>query len=170
MLVSLSACSNSNNNETDDPKTDASTEENTESKVNYDLSLFPENAFPLFDGLAYVAKVVTSDTANSTERQIATALRTALKEKTKVTLKTSTDFLNAGESYDAKAYEILVGKTKHEESEKVFNTISFNSYGIKIEGNKIVRITNVSNNTLNTNMNAICCNIKIFSCWIAICF
>ena len=138
VLTAFTACNNSSNDNNNNTNTESESVTETESSSKPDLSLFPENAFPIFNGTEYIAKVVTSDTANSTDRQIATSLRTVLKEKTKVTLKTSTDFLGAGESYDPQKYEILVGKTKHEESKNVFETISFNSYGIKVVGNKII--------------------------------
>ena len=138
MLGAITACTNGGGKETDATESESSTETETDSAEKANLSLFPENAFPIFDGKTYAAKVVTSDTASSAERQVAATLRAELKSLTKQSLSASTDFLNAGEAYDSAAYEILVGQTKHEESQKVFNSISYNNYGIKVEGNKIV--------------------------------
>ena len=103
-----------------------------------DASKFPENAFPIFDGTAYTVRVVVSDTANATERQVATTLRSELKKKTNTTISQSTDYLKNGESYDSSAYEILVGKTNHPESTGIYNATSYNNYGIKTIGNKII--------------------------------
>ncbi len=103
-----------------------------------DQSKFPDGAFPIFDGSAYTIKVVVSDTASATERQIATKLRSELKKKTKTTISQSTDYLKKNESYDSSAYEILVGKTNHIESDSVYRSIDYNNYGIKTIGNKIV--------------------------------
>lgn len=134
-------------NDSDNIKNDGSgsinnTDESSENGGNdappADLTKFPENAFPLFDGSAYAVKVVCSDTASETERSVATKLRTALKNKTKVTLGASTDYLKPGTSYDAEAYEILVGKTAHNESEGIYRSVPYSSYGIKIIGKKMV--------------------------------
>ena len=103
-----------------------------------DASKFPENAFPIFDGTAYTVRVVVSDTANATERQVATTLRSELKKKTNTTISQSTDYLKNGESYDSSAYEILVGKTNHPESTGIYNATSYNNYGIKTIGKKII--------------------------------
>ena len=138
VLASFTACNNSNNKETNNTESESNTELSTENTASFDLSHFPENAFPIFDGSSYVSKVVTSDTADSTERQIAASLRSAFKSKTKVTLSTSTDFLAAGEVYDENAYEIIVGKTKHAESIKVYEAMSYNGYGITVVGKKII--------------------------------
>ena len=132
MLGAITACTNGGGKETDATESESSTETETDSAEKANLSLFPENAFPIFDGKTYAAKVVTSDTASSAERQVAATLRAELKSLTKQSLSASTDFLNAGEAYDSAAYEILVGQTKHEESQKVFNSISYNNYGIKV--------------------------------------
>ena len=103
-----------------------------------DQGKFPENAFPVFDGSAYTLKVVVSDKASADERQVATTLRSELKKKTKTTISQSTDYLEEGKKYDANAYEILVGQTKHTESTMIYNTTDYNNYGIKTIGNKIV--------------------------------
>ena len=62
-----------------------------------DQSKFPDGAFPIFDGSAYTIKVVVSDTASATERQVATKLRSELKKKTKTTISQSTDYLKKNE-------------------------------------------------------------------------
>ena len=138
MLGAITACNSASSETTESTDTESESSTDAQATDKADLSLFPENAFPIFDGKIYAAKVVTSDTASSTERQVAASLRTELKSLTKQTLSASTDFLNAGETYDAKAYEILIGETKHTEAQNVFDTVSYNSYGIKILGNKIV--------------------------------
>lgn len=138
MLGAITACNSASSETTESTDTESESSTDAQATDKADLSLFPENAFPIFDGKIYAAKVVTSDTASSTERQVAASLRTELKSLTKQTLSASTDFLNAGETYDAKAYEILIGETKHAEAQNVFDTVSYNSYGIKILGNKIV--------------------------------
>ena len=131
-------------NESDTTVTDTN---QTETNVNggsesstptVDESKFPKNVFPIFDGSAYTIKVVTSDNATSAERQVATTLRSELKKKTKTTISQSTDYLGAAESYDSNAYEILVGKTAHDESTSVYNTLDYNNYGIKTIGRKII--------------------------------
>jgi beta-lactamase superfamily II metal-dependent hydrolase len=139
-LGSFSACAESgnSNDNTEDSGTQAESSTVTDNENAADLSLFPENAFPIFDGKTYAVKVVTSDTASSAERQVAANLRSSLKAQTKLTLNASTDFLAAGESYNSSAYEILIGETKHEEATSVFGSSSFNGYGIKAVGNKII--------------------------------
>ena len=137
-LGTITACNNADTDATDSDNTESESSTSTDDSTAANLSLFPENAFPIFDGSVYAAKVVTSDTAGSSERQVASSLRTAFKNQTKVTLNSSTDFLNKGESYDSNAYEILIGQTKHEESQSVFGSVTFNSYGIKLVGNKII--------------------------------
>lgn len=102
------------------------------------VAAFPSGAFPIFDGKAYTVKVVISDKANAGERQIATSLRNVLKAKTTANIAESTDYLQAGASYDPNAYEILIGETKHDESKNIYSSTSFNNYGIKILGKKLV--------------------------------
>ena len=132
MLASaLFACNQSLPEETDSTS-------DTESNESTDSKLFPEGAFPIFNGSDYVLKVVSSDTANEAERSVAAKLRSALKSITNKTLSPSTDFLAKGESFDSNAYEILIGKTKHEESISVYNDVAYNSYGIRVVGNKMV--------------------------------
>ena len=103
-----------------------------------DVTKFPQNAFPIFDGAAYTVKVVVSNLASTTERQVSTSLRSALKKKTGVNLSQSTDYLKSGESFNSDAYEILVGKTAHIESSSIYDTTDYNNYGIKTIGKKIV--------------------------------
>lgn len=110
--------------------------------VNYtpeiDFSKFPENAFPIFDGTAYTLKVVVAEKAVSTVRQVATNLRSELKKKTNATILESDDHLKVGATFDANAYEILVGETKHIESASIYAATDYNNYGIKTIGKKIV--------------------------------
>ena len=103
-----------------------------------DVADFPSGSFPLYDGAAYRVKVVNSDKANAAERQVATSLRNALKGKTSADMAESTDYLKDGESYDANAYEILVGKTNHDEAKNVYDSTAYNNYGIKTVGKKMV--------------------------------
>ena len=134
LASALFACQDAENAETEGLDTSEITENNSAP----DLSMFPENAFPIFDGTNYTLKVVCSDTANEAERSTAAKLRTALKGLTKKSLSPSTDFLAKGESFDSNAYEILVGETKHEESANTHKDIPYNSYGIKVVGKKII--------------------------------
>lgn len=140
MLSALSACTNSSNEggESEDISTKDESSIATDTTDTVNLALFPENAFPIFDGKVYAIKVVTSDTASTAERQVAANLRSALKAQTKLTLSASTDFLSPDDSYDSSAYEILIGETKHEEAKQVFTSVTFNSYGIKVVKNKMI--------------------------------
>ena len=95
---------------------------------------FAKTAFPILQNKEYIIKLVISDNANSTERLIATNLKKALKKATTVDIQTTTDF----EKADKNAYEILIGQTTRTESISVYNSASFNAYGVKIVGNKIV--------------------------------
>ena len=137
ILLALAACNNSANNETDGSDT-SETNDSTNTSDQLDLSMFPENAFPIFDGNAYTLKVVCSDTANEAERSVAAKFRATLKGITKASLSPSTDFLMKGESFNSNTYEILVGETKHEESVAVYKDIPYNNYGIKVIGKKMV--------------------------------
>ena len=49
ILLALAACNNSANNETDGSDT-SETNDSTNASDQLDLSMFPENAFPIFDG------------------------------------------------------------------------------------------------------------------------
>ena len=110
--------------------------------INYipglDLSKFPKNVFPVFDGNTYALKVVVAEKASSTVRQVATNLRSELKKKTKVAISESNDYLKAGDKFDENAYEILIGETKHTESSSIYAVTDYNNYGIKTVGKKIV--------------------------------
>lgn len=134
-LAAITACTEAESSGSGDSESDTESKEATQ---GIDLSLFPENAYPIFDGKLYTVSVVTSDTASSVERQVATALRSALKLKTGVALNSSTDYLEEGKSYDSNAYEILIGETKHAEAASVFGSITYTDYGIKRVGNKLI--------------------------------
>lgn len=103
-----------------------------------DLSKFPSNVFPIFANSEYALRVVTSDSAPSFERDVATKLRSVIKDKTGKSLVASTDYLKTDEAYDPTMYEILVGETAHAESESVYNATAYDSYGIKIIGRKMI--------------------------------
>ena len=96
------------------------------------------NIFPLFVDGNYTVKVVTANQAKDFERAVATKLRNVLKTKTKVAIEESTDYLKNGDSYDADAYEILVGETAHNESTEVYKSSTYDAYGIKVIGRKII--------------------------------
>lgn len=125
-------------NATEDNTSNSDISGDSDSAPIVDESKFPENVFPIFDGSAYAIKVVISDSATATERQVATTLRSQLKKKTNATISQSTDFLKASESYNPDTYEILIGKTNHEEAQSVYRTLDYNNYGIKTIGKKIV--------------------------------
>ena len=82
-LGAITACNSSSNTNGESESEESEPSSNSEATEKADLSLFPENAFPIFDGKSYAAKVVTSDTATSAERQVAANLRTALKKLNK---------------------------------------------------------------------------------------
>ena len=137
LLSALFACTEAPSNEATDTSDTSESQAESES-TSADLSMFPENAFPIFNGKDYTLKVVCSDTANEAERSVAAKLRSALKGVTKKNLSPSTDFLLNGESYDSNAYEILIGETKHEESASFFKDIPYNNYGIQVVGKKMI--------------------------------
>ena len=114
---------------------DGDSADDTDAPVSNSL---PDNVFPLFTNGEYTIKVVTANYATETERSVATKLRTALKTKTKATINASTDYLKSGESYDENAYEILVGETAHRESKQTYRSTTYDAYGIKIIGRKMV--------------------------------
>ena len=103
-----------------------------------DTSNLPDNVFPLFVDGNYTVKVVTANQAKDFERAVATKLRNVLKTKTKVAIEASTDYLKNGDSYNADAYEILVGETAHNESAEVYKSSTYDAYGIKVIGRKII--------------------------------
>ena len=114
---------------------DGDSADDTDAPVSNSL---PDNVFPLFTNGEYTIKVVTANSATETERSVATKLRSALKTKTKATINASTDYLKSGESYDENAYEILVGETAHRESKQTYRSTTYDAYGIKIIGRKMV--------------------------------
>lgn len=148
ILSAFAACSRPQNDETEENSDNALSSDtngnesedagNDEDAPPADITKFPENVFPIFDGSLYAIKVVCSDTATELERSIATKLRSALKSKTKKTISTSTDYLKKGQSYDPNVYEILVGETNHEESKGVYRSVPYSNYGIRIIGRKMV--------------------------------
>lgn len=103
-----------------------------------DMSNPTNNVFPLFVNGNYTIKVVTANQAKDFERTVATKLRGVLKAKTTVAIEASTDYLKNGDNYDANAYEILVGETAHNESTEVYKSSTYDAYGIKIIGRKII--------------------------------
>ena len=133
---SLAACTTQNDGQgSGDGSSIASDSEQNGSEGS---TYLPEDAFPLFVNGAYTVNVVISNDATSVERTVATKLRGALKAKTKVNIETITDYLKEGESYDANAYEILIGETSHNESAQIYKNATYDSYGIKTIGRKMI--------------------------------
>ena len=102
------------------------------------LSLFPENVFPIYANSEYALRVVIPDYATTAERDVAAKLRSAVKSKTGKNLSVSTDFNKNNEPHNPDVYEILIGDTNYEESMLIYDASSYDSYGIKILGKKMV--------------------------------
>ena len=95
--------------------------EDTETVDPSELPNYPENTFPLFSEGEYAVKVVMPDNPTDTEKNVYTSLRNALKNKTKVTVTTTTDYRAEGESRNKNEYVILVGYTNYTESKTVYS-------------------------------------------------
>ena len=103
-----------------------------------DTDVKRDGKFMIFNGKEYTARVVVSNNAGAVERQVSSSLRSKLKDKTKVTLAETTDYLKSGQSYDPNVCEILIGKTNHPESTSIYDATAYNNYGIKMVGNKLI--------------------------------
>ncbi|MBO7303380.1 MAG: hypothetical protein J6U68_04260 [Clostridia bacterium] len=98
----------------------------------------PAGAYVLFKDGKYPFKAVIPDNATESEKAVYDKLRTNIKNKTKSTLTTNTDYLASGATHPADEYAILVGLTNYSESQKVYSETSAGTYGVKISGKKIV--------------------------------
>lgn len=136
ITTSLAACNTPTPNETKDENEESSSD--TASTETADSSLFPEGSFPIFADSKYAVRVVMADNAPDHERGIATKLCAVIKARTKSDINATTDYLAEGSSYDSDAYEILVGRTAHDEAANVYDNTPYNDYGIKIVGKKMV--------------------------------
>ena len=103
-----------------------------------DAVSFPEDAFPIFKDSEYLMDVVMPDKATEVELAIAARICSTIKSKTGQELTSNTDYLTSGASYDSGKYEILIGKTAHEEVKTLQKSIPYSSYGIKTVGKKII--------------------------------
>ena len=112
--------------------TDNENIENQDEIFEIDTAVKRDGKFMIFNGKEYTARVVVSNNAGAVERQVSSSLRSKLKDKTKVTLAETTDYLKSGQSYDPNVCEILIGKTNHPESTSIYDATAYNIYGIKM--------------------------------------
>ena len=98
----------------------------------------PANAYVLFQNNKYSFKAVMPDNATEPEKAVYDQLRTNIKNKTKVTVTTNTDYLASGATHPANEYAILIGLTNYSESQKVYSETENGTYGVKISDKKIV--------------------------------
>lgn len=103
-----------------------------------DLSLFPENVFPIYANSEYALRVVIPDYATTAERDVAAKLRAVIKGKTGKSISVSTDYIGDGSAHNPDVYEILIGDTSYEESALIYDSSAYDSYGIKTLGKKMV--------------------------------
>lgn len=130
--------SESSEEENDTEDGSASSESESAEDVTTQLDGFPKNSFPILANGKYVSNIVVSSTAGSEERLVASELKSLLKKETSVDTSVDTDLILNDENYDKGSYEIIIGHTAHEASRKVYDGTSYNAYGVKAIGNKIV--------------------------------
>lgn len=66
------------------------------------------------------------------------ALLSAFESKTGVRPETATDYKKKSEVYNSSSYEILLGRTDHEQTQEVLSSLGSGQFAIKLIGNKIV--------------------------------
>ena len=125
-------------------ETETESESETETETEEESSTttpdpdFPNKSFPILQNKQYKIKLIIPDSASAAEKLVASELKTALKSKTGVSISFETDYVANNSNYDENAYEILVGNTARKESVATYRNLSYNAYGIKIIGNKII--------------------------------
>lgn len=87
---------------------------------------------------AFKYKVVRAQSATKGEMDATSTIVKALKEKTGGEVLASDDWVNEALGYTESEYEILIGKTNREASEKIYSKMRIDDYAVSIVGKKIV--------------------------------
>ena len=111
----------------------------TDGKDQNDIDIIEDKySTDIFADGKYVCKVIRAEKATAAEKETYDALRDALDSAVGKRPQLTTDFLAAGESYDANEFAIIVGRTGHEESEQLYSEIGFGECRIELVGKKLV--------------------------------
>ena len=99
--------------------------------------------YTILSGKEGLFSIVRPEELASSDVAVTTAveIRKFIKERTGVSLKLGDDWIAAGQEYDPKTFEILVGATSHPESAEVLASIGYGDYAIRAVGNKIVVVS-----------------------------
>ena len=99
--------------------------------------------YTILSGKEGLFSIVRPEELASSDIAVTTAveIRKFIKERTGVSLKLGDDWIAAGQEYDPKTFEILVGATSHPESAEVLASIGYGDYAIRAVGNKIVIVS-----------------------------
>lgn len=99
--------------------------------------------YTILSGKEGLFSIVRPEELASSDIAVTTAveIRKFIKERTGVSLKLGDDWIAAGQEYDPKTFEILVGATSYPESAEVLASIGYGDYAIRAVGNKIVVVS-----------------------------
>lgn len=133
-LLMLTACNEK------EPISDASADaSDSAAQAPTDATEAPDDGkLRIFADGEYKCRVVRPEYATPRELELYVNLRNILKDITGVMPPIATDFLGMNESYDPNAFEILIGKTEHAESETLYSDISYSDFTAKLMGKKYV--------------------------------
>lgn len=148
LCSTLASCSELEaGNENDSQNTSDLSGENTDDKSSTDKSgdnsnketeKLPNNIYLLFQNEEYAAKIVYPDNPTDTEKAVYSKLRSSIKSLTGKTVESTTDYLKNGETHPKNEAAILVGLTNYTESQSVYSSSDYGTYGVKFSGKKMV--------------------------------
>ena len=110
---------------------------NDESTDTENNGVTPSSGWTLGGGAASF-KIVYPKNPQDTVKTALETLLSAFESKTSIRPETADDYLQKGKIYDSSTYEILLGRTKHEQTQSVLGELENGQYAIRVVGKKIV--------------------------------
>lgn len=111
----------------DGKETDSTSEEATVERTGWSIG-----------GGSASFRIVTPNNPPEPVSDALTVLLSAFEEKTGTRPETATDYLQKGKLYDDSTYEILLGRTKYDQTQTVLSELEDGQYAVRLVGNKIV--------------------------------
>lgn len=135
----LASCKHNDNGGAENTNSDIATDgnDNSTNPATDNINTNQDNIIPVFTNGEYRVKIIRGDLATTLEKNVYNQIRNLFKSQTGSRPNLETDFLENGEEfYDGPA--ILIGKTKYEESESVYQNLGYSKASATLVGDKYV--------------------------------
>jgi neutral trehalase len=135
----LASCKHNDNSGAENTNSDIATDgnDNSTNPATDNINTNQDNIIPVFTNGEYRVKIIRGDLATTLEKNVYNQIRNLFKSQTGSRPNLETDFWENGEEfYDGPA--ILIGKTKYEESESVYQNLGYSKASATLVGDKYV--------------------------------